>query len=59
MTLPLSKGGAINSGPRGNIQALAAVARDESISIAVGLYAPLLVRAAVTLPLHERRAILR
>ena len=55
MTLPLSNSFAIVGRPPRDIQALATVASDESISGADRLYAPLLVRAAVTLPLDDRR----
>ena len=57
MTLPLSNNCAIVRRPAGDIQALATVACDESISITDRLHAPLLVRATVTLPLEDRGAI--
>ena len=57
MALPLSHGRTIVSRPSGNIQTLATMARDESISCTNRLYAPLLVRTVVALPLEDRRAI--
>ena len=57
VTLPLNNGYAIGSRRPRNIQALAAVARNESISRADGFQSPLLVCAAVTLPLDDRRPI--